>query len=72
MKTIKKTAKRKKIIYLILAALLVLVLILVFSKGKEGGEETGIIDHKIIGEFTDITSIHCSAAKHCRNTFNYE
>jgi len=53
MKTIKKTAKRKKIIYLILAALLVLVLILVFSKGKEGGEETGIIDHKIIGEYSD-------------------
>ncbi len=44
---------RRKFIYLILAGLLVLGLILVFSRGKKNGEETGTIDHKIGGEYSD-------------------
>ncbi len=44
---------RKKIIYIILAGLLILILILIFSGGKEQGEEAGTIDHKIVGEYYD-------------------
>ncbi|MDP3995780.1 MAG: hypothetical protein Q8P74_00835 [bacterium] len=44
---------KKKTIYIILVGLLILILILVFGRGKEGGEEEEIIDHKIVGEYSD-------------------